>query len=41
MTLEELVAKMVKIDKEEALKENLLKENGFVFNSSIEQPPSI
>ena len=40
-TLEELVAEMVKIDKEEALKANLLKENGFAFNSSIEQPSNI
>ncbi len=40
-TLEELVAEMVKVDKEEAQKELLLVKSGFAINSSNEQPPSI
>ena len=39
-TLEEIVAEMVKIDKQEALKENLLKESGFALNKFNEQPPN-
>ena len=40
ITLEEIVAEMVKVDKEQALKEKFLKESGFDFNSSNEQPPN-
>ena len=40
-TLEELVSEMVKVDKEEALKELLLAKSGFDINSSNEQPPNI
>ncbi len=40
-TLEEMVAEMVKVDKEEAQKELLLVKSGFDVNSSNEQPPNI
>ena len=40
-TLEELVAEMIKIDKEEAQKELLLVKSGFKINSSNEQPPNL
>ena len=40
-TLEELVAEMVKIDKEEAQKELLLVKSGFKIENSNEQPPNI
>ena len=40
ITLEEIVAEMVKVDKEQALQEKFLKESGFDFNSSNEQPPN-
>ena len=40
-TLEELVAEMVKVDKEEAQKELLLVKSGFDTNSSNEQPPNL
>ena len=36
-----MIAEMVKVDKNEALKEVLLRESGFEINSSNEQPPSI
>ncbi len=39
-TLEELVAEMVKVDKLEALKESLLKKQGFDVNNFLESPPS-
>ena len=39
--LEELVAEMVKVDKEEAQKELLLVKSGFAINSSNEQPPNL
>tara|TARA_B100001248_G_scaffold5811_1_gene4097 strand:- start:942 stop:2045 length:1104 start_codon:yes stop_codon:yes gene_type:complete len=39
-TLEELVAEMVKVDKEEARKELFLVKRGFDINSSNEQPPT-
>ncbi len=41
ITLEELVAEMVKFDKEEAQKELILLKKGFKINSSNEQPPNI
>ena len=40
-TLEEMVAEMVKVDKEEAQKEVLLVKSGFDVNSTNEQPPNI
>ena len=40
-TLEELVAEMVKVDKEEAQKELLLVKSGFDINSINEQPPNL
>ena len=40
-TLEELVAEMVKVDKEEAKKELLLSKSGFKINSVSEQPPNL
>tara|TARA_B100000242_G_C43052700_1_gene491912 strand:- start:513 stop:1646 length:1134 start_codon:yes stop_codon:yes gene_type:complete len=39
-SLEDLVNEMIKFDKEEALKEALLRNNGFKINSSFESPPS-
>ena len=39
-TLEDLVNEMIKFDKEEALKEALLRNKGFKINSSFESPPS-
>tara|TARA_Y100001968_G_scaffold322486_1_gene358638 strand:- start:80 stop:1204 length:1125 start_codon:yes stop_codon:yes gene_type:complete len=39
-TLEELVIEMVNFDKEEALKESLLKKEGFNIKGPIESPPS-
>ena len=40
-TLEELVAEMVKVDKEEAQKELLLVKSGFEASSRNEQPPNL
>ena len=40
-TLEDLVAEMVKIDREEAEKELLLVNSGFEINNSNEQPPNL
>ena len=40
-TLEEMVAEMVKVDKEEAQKELLLVKSGFKIENSNEQPPNI
>ena len=40
ITLEEMVAEMVKFDRDEALKELLLRESGFEINSSNEHPPN-
>ncbi len=41
ITLEEMIAEMVQVDKNEALKELLLSNSGFEINSSNEQPPNI
>ena len=40
ITLEEIIAEMVKVDKDDAQKEALLIKKGFNINSSREQPPS-
>ncbi len=40
ITLEEMIKEMVEKDQEEALKESLLKKEGFNINSSIESPPT-
>ena len=39
-TLEELIAEMVNVDKEEALKESILKKQGFKVQSAFETPPA-
>ncbi len=39
ITIEELIKEMVAFDKEEALKESLLKKEGFEIHGSIENPP--
>ncbi len=39
-TLEELITEMINKDKEEALKESILKKEGFKISGSIESPPS-
>ena len=36
-----MIAEMVQVDKDEALKELLLMNSGFEINSSNEQPPNI
>ena len=38
-TLEELISEMISNDKEEALKESILKKKGFKISGSIESPP--
>ncbi len=38
-TLEELISEMISHDKEEALKESILKKKGFKISGSIESPP--
>jgi len=40
ITLEEMVSEMVKFDRDEALKQLLLRKSGFEINSSNEQPPN-
>ena len=39
ISLEELIIEMIKLDKEEALKESLLKKEGFNIKGPIESPP--
>ena len=40
ITLEELISEMISHDKQEALKESILKKKGFKISSSMEHPPS-
>ena len=39
LTLESLIEEMIEADKEEALKESLLRKEGFKVSSSLESPP--
>ena len=40
ITLEEMIEEMIEIDKNKALEESILIENGFTVNSPFESPPS-